>query len=157
MMWCFARAYCSQGKGVPGYVEAANSIMAEAMEATHSLYPEETWTHITPSLYVAFWSLSLYDLDVPVDAYTTTISKVKDLQVRSLPTPLPCIHTVHTIILPPSLSTRPCAYTASHHSRCNNCSREVRNFRISSSRPVLHLLSSFSPILLFVFCFVLAF
>lgn len=54
--------------------------MTEAMDATKVLYAEETWQHITLSLYVAFWSHTLYDLEVPNDAYAAAISKVKAAQ-----------------------------------------------------------------------------
>ena len=41
---------------------------------TH-LLPKAAWRACTPQLYLAFWSLSLYDVDVPEELYKEEIKR----------------------------------------------------------------------------------
>src|SRR5690242_1531348 len=36
------------------------------------------WDSISPQLYATFWSLSLYDIEVPADRYRAEINKARD-------------------------------------------------------------------------------
>lgn len=36
------------------------------------------WESISPQLYATFWSLSLYDIEVPADRYRAEIAKARD-------------------------------------------------------------------------------
>ena len=43
--------------------------------------PPSTWELISPQLYATFWSLSLYELDLPRSTYDDTLAKIQtDLQ-----------------------------------------------------------------------------
>jgi len=36
------------------------------------------WENLSPQFYATFWSLSLYDVEVPVDRYKAEITKLRD-------------------------------------------------------------------------------
>jgi THO complex subunit 2 len=42
------------------------------------IHPASIWEHLSPRLYVLFWSLGLYDLRVPAARYETEIKRLKD-------------------------------------------------------------------------------
>ena len=48
-----------------------------------SAYPTKTWSSITPTLYITFWSLSLYDIDFPKSFYNMCMTKI-DNQIKYL-------------------------------------------------------------------------
>ena len=41
------------------------------------LHPEKVWEDVSPGFLVTFWSLTLYDLCVPNEAYKREINKLK--------------------------------------------------------------------------------
>jgi THO complex subunit 2 len=45
--------------------------------AVEELLPVSTWECISPQLYATFWSLSLYDIDVPKQIYSDQLSKLQ--------------------------------------------------------------------------------
>lgn len=45
------------------------------------LFSEQVWRFITPELFVSFWTLSQYDLEVPSAVYAATIQALKVQQV----------------------------------------------------------------------------
>lgn len=49
----------------------------------HALLPPDAWAHLSPALYLAFWSLALYDVDVPESLYLEEIRRLEGL-VRTL-------------------------------------------------------------------------
>lgn len=66
------------------YVEAAAEVMGPIVEAVKPLYPIKIWEDISPQFLVSFWSLTLYDLYVPVDAYAKEIAKLKQSAAQVL-------------------------------------------------------------------------
>lgn len=57
--------------------EYGGPIWEELAAHTASLVPEGGFKGLTQTLFVTFWSLSLYDLDVPVDRYESTLAQVR--------------------------------------------------------------------------------
>ncbi len=53
------------------------------IESVKSLHPDKPWTWQSPSLYITFWSLSLYDIYVPKPRYEDEIKKIQ-LQITAL-------------------------------------------------------------------------
>ncbi|XP_046395429.1 THO complex subunit 2 isoform X2 [Ischnura elegans] len=62
------------------YVEAAAEIMGPVVESIRPLHPPKVWEDISPQFLVTFWSLTMYDLHVPVESYQKEIAKIKALQ-----------------------------------------------------------------------------
>ncbi|XP_030637187.1 THO complex subunit 2 [Chanos chanos] len=65
------------------YVSACEMVMSPVHEAVMSLHPPRVWDDLRPQFYVTFWSLSMYDLAVPHDAYEREVNKLKS-QVKAL-------------------------------------------------------------------------
>jgi THO complex subunit 2 len=61
------------------YVQAVEHITQNLLSSVMVLHPAKVWDDISPQLYVTFWTLSLYDLHVPVDCYETEISKLQQI------------------------------------------------------------------------------
>lgn len=59
------------------YFEATFFIIAPIVESVRLLHPPKVWEDISPQFLVTFWSLSMYDLQVPVDAYQKETGKLK--------------------------------------------------------------------------------
>ncbi|KAJ6649298.1 THO complex subunit 2, partial [Pseudolycoriella hygida] len=64
------------------YLEATAAIISPIVESVRPLHPSKVWEDISPQFLVTFWSLSMYDLQVPVDSYQKEIDKIK-LQLNS--------------------------------------------------------------------------
>jgi THO complex subunit 2 len=60
-------------------VQAVEHITQNLLSSVMVLHPAKVWDDISPQLYVTFWTLSLYDLHVPVDCYETEISKLQQI------------------------------------------------------------------------------
>lgn len=43
------------------------------------LLPPAAWQHLSPPLYMAFWALALYDVDVPESLYLEEIRRLEQL------------------------------------------------------------------------------
>lgn len=65
------------------YAEAAQTVMAPVAQSVRPLHPLKVWEDISPQFLVTFWSLSMYDLYVPVESYQREISKLKQLAAQS--------------------------------------------------------------------------
>lgn len=52
--------------------------MGPVTESVRSLHTPKVWEDISPQFLVTFWSLSMYDLVVPVDSYMKEIAKIKE-------------------------------------------------------------------------------
>lgn len=65
------------------YAEAAQTVMAPVAQSVRPLHPLKVWEDISPQFLVTFWSLSMYDLYVPVESYQREISKIKQLAAQS--------------------------------------------------------------------------
>ncbi|XP_023289928.1 THO complex subunit 2 isoform X2 [Orussus abietinus] len=61
------------------YAEAAQTVMAPVALSVRPLHPLKVWEDISPQFLVTFWSLSMYDLYVPVDSYQREVNKLKQL------------------------------------------------------------------------------
>uniref|UniRef100_A0A8D8ZLW5 THO complex subunit 2 n=1 Tax=Cacopsylla melanoneura TaxID=428564 RepID=A0A8D8ZLW5_9HEMI len=59
------------------YVEAVKEVMGPVIKSVIPLHPAKVWEDIAPEFLVTFWSLTTYDLFVPVEAYTREINKLK--------------------------------------------------------------------------------
>lgn len=60
-------------------MRATAAIMSPIVESVRPLHPAKVWEDISPQFLVTFWSLSMYDLQVPVDSYQREIQKLKKL------------------------------------------------------------------------------
>lgn len=65
------------------YAEAAQAVMAPVAQSVRPLHPLKVWEDISPQFLVTFWSLSMYDLYVPVESYQREISKLKQLAAQT--------------------------------------------------------------------------
>lgn len=63
------------------YSEASNVIFAPVAEVMRNFFPAKIWEDISPQFYVTFWSLSLYDLHVPADAYAREVNRIKQASI----------------------------------------------------------------------------
>uniref|UniRef100_A0ABD2WT94 THO complex subunit 2 n=1 Tax=Trichogramma kaykai TaxID=54128 RepID=A0ABD2WT94_9HYME len=61
------------------YAEAAQAVMAPVASSVRPLHSIKVWEDISPQFLVTFWSLSMYDLYVPVDSYQREINKLKQM------------------------------------------------------------------------------
>uniref|UniRef100_A0A182MYW7 THO complex subunit 2 n=1 Tax=Anopheles dirus TaxID=7168 RepID=A0A182MYW7_9DIPT len=61
------------------YLEATAHVMNPVIESVRPLHPPKIWEDISPQFLVSFWSLSMYDLQVPMESYQREISKLKQL------------------------------------------------------------------------------
>ncbi|XP_018404816.1 PREDICTED: THO complex subunit 2 isoform X6 [Cyphomyrmex costatus] len=66
------------------YAEAAQAVMAPVAQSVRPLHPLKVWEDISPQFLVTFWSLSMYDLYVPMESYQREISKLKQLAVQTV-------------------------------------------------------------------------
>jgi hypothetical protein len=64
------------------YAEVTEGVLADVRKQIQVFHPAKVWSIITPELYTTFWTLSLYDLEVPRDAYVATTKRAKDAVVR---------------------------------------------------------------------------
>lgn len=65
------------GAGRAGYTRAAKEVMAPLVEQCGGIHPKAVWADLTPQIYVAFWTLSLYDLQTPAKMYSKVITKLE--------------------------------------------------------------------------------
>lgn len=66
------------------YLEATAAIMSPIVESVRPLHLAKVWEDISPQFLVTFWSLSMYDLIVPVDSYQKEIQKIKQQSMSVL-------------------------------------------------------------------------
>ncbi|XP_055542329.1 THO complex subunit 2 [Wyeomyia smithii] len=63
------------------YLEATAFVMNPIIESVRPLHPPKVWEDISPQFLVSFWSLSMYDLQVPSESYQREINKLKQLSL----------------------------------------------------------------------------
>lgn len=63
------------------YLEATDAIIAPIVQSVRPLHPPKIWEDISPQFLVTFWSLSMYDLQVPTESYNKEIAKLKQLSL----------------------------------------------------------------------------
>ncbi|XP_049790874.1 THO complex subunit 2 isoform X2 [Schistocerca nitens] len=66
------------------YCEAVSEIMGPIVASVKPLHPVKVWEDISPQFLVTFWSLTMYDLFVPVESYQREISKIRQLSQAAL-------------------------------------------------------------------------
>lgn len=59
------------------YCEAVQEVMTPLIESVKPLHSNKVWEDISPQFLVTFWSLTMYDLLVPIESYQKEISKIK--------------------------------------------------------------------------------
>ncbi|XP_048589854.1 THO complex subunit 2 isoform X3 [Nematostella vectensis] len=64
------------------YIDAVNLVMEPVVQSARMLQTPKVWNNISPQLYVTFWSLSMYDVHVPVDRYELEIQRFKQQIVQ---------------------------------------------------------------------------
>lgn len=59
------------------YLEATSAVIQPIVESVRLIHPSKVWEDISPQFLVTFWSLAMYDLDVPNKGYEREIQKLK--------------------------------------------------------------------------------
>src|SRR5207237_9341454 len=59
------------------YTLAYRKVIDPVNQLFYTHLPQKTWENITPVLFVAFWSLSLYDLFLPAYAYKAESERIE--------------------------------------------------------------------------------
>ncbi|XP_056328922.1 THO complex subunit 2 [Danio aesculapii] len=72
-----------QQQKVHKYITASEQVMAPVHEAVVSLHLPKVWDDLRPQFYATFWSLTMYDLAVPHNAYDREVNKLK-MQIKSI-------------------------------------------------------------------------
>lgn len=66
------------------YHEAVKEVMAPIVESVIPLHSGKVWEDISPQFLVSFWSLTMYDLYVPVESYQREINKLRQLSLQAM-------------------------------------------------------------------------
>ncbi|XP_026748281.2 THO complex subunit 2 isoform X1 [Galleria mellonella] len=64
-------------KSIERYTTAAKETLEPILLSVTPMLPARVWEDISPEFYVTFWSLSMYDLRVPVESYEREIERLK--------------------------------------------------------------------------------
>ncbi len=67
-------------------MEASAAIISPIVESVRPLISPEVLEGISPQFFVTFWSLSMYDLPVPVDSIQKEIQKIEQQSVSVVST-----------------------------------------------------------------------
>lgn len=59
------------------YLEATLAVIQPIVESVRLIHPMKVWQDISPQFLVTFWSLAMYDLEVPNKSYEREIQKLK--------------------------------------------------------------------------------
>jgi len=59
------------------YSLASQQVLTPVVDMVKNFLPAKTWEDISPQFYVTFWSLTLYDLFVPTEAYSREVLLIK--------------------------------------------------------------------------------
>lgn len=59
------------------YLEATSAVIQPIVESVRLIHPSKVWEDISPQFLVTFWSLAMYDLEVPNKSYEREIQKLK--------------------------------------------------------------------------------
>lgn len=66
------------------YCDAVAEVMTPIVESVKPLHSIKVWEDISPQFLVTFWSLTMYDLQVPVEIYQKEINKIKQSSLQAL-------------------------------------------------------------------------
>lgn len=72
-----------QQQKVHKYIAACEQVMAPVHEAVVSLHLPKVWDDLRPQFYATFWSLTMYDLAAPHNAYDREVNKLK-MQIKAI-------------------------------------------------------------------------
>lgn len=64
-------------KSIERYTAASKEVLEPILLSVTPMLPSRVWEDISPEFYVTFWSLSMYDLRVPVESYEREIDRLK--------------------------------------------------------------------------------
>ncbi|XP_053599966.1 THO complex subunit 2 [Plodia interpunctella] len=67
----------SMDKSIERYIVASKETLEPILASVTPMLPARVWEDISPEFYVTFWSLSMYDLRVPVESYEREIDRLK--------------------------------------------------------------------------------
>ena len=59
------------------YYAAVVTVTSPIIDSIQPLYPAKMWDDIAPKFIILFWSLSMYDLEVPEESYQREIAKLR--------------------------------------------------------------------------------
>ncbi|XP_060572351.1 THO complex subunit 2-like isoform X2 [Ruditapes philippinarum] len=59
------------------YIEASEIVMEPVVENIRPLQTPKIWEDLSPTFYVTFWSLSMYDIHVPTSAYEKQVQQLQ--------------------------------------------------------------------------------
>lgn len=66
------------------YFEACTDVMTPIIHSVQPLHSLKVWEDISPQFLVTFWSLTMYDLHVPVETYQQVINKIKQQSLAAM-------------------------------------------------------------------------
>jgi len=59
------------------YITATESVIGPLSNLVKSMHPDSVWLDVSARFYTTFWTLSLYDFEVPHSAYDRAVAKLK--------------------------------------------------------------------------------
>jgi len=65
------------------YTTASSFVLDPVVEVIKNYMPAKTWDDISPQFFVTFWSLTLYDLFVPNEAYAREVNRIKQISIAA--------------------------------------------------------------------------
>ncbi|CAH0721695.1 unnamed protein product, partial [Brenthis ino] len=71
-------------KSIERYNIASKEALEPIVTSITPLLPARVWEDISPEFYVTFWSLSMYDLRVPVESYEREIERLKSAAANAV-------------------------------------------------------------------------
>lgn len=80
-------------------MEATAAVILPIVESVRLLHPSKVWEDISPQFLVTFWSLSMYDLEVPNESYQKEIQKLKKQSLAALDSKEMVSRTMEMIII----------------------------------------------------------
>ncbi len=69
----------SDAEKLQKYFSAVVKVTTPIVESIHPLYPSKVWDDMSPKFVILFWSLTLYDLEVPMASYQREIGKLRNV------------------------------------------------------------------------------
>ncbi|XP_015792338.1 THO complex subunit 2 [Tetranychus urticae] len=69
-------------KGIHLYIEAWETVTKPFVDIIIPAFPTKFWEDLSPRFFVTFWTLSIYDLEVPKSSYDHEVEKLKK-QIQS--------------------------------------------------------------------------
>ncbi|CAG2122550.1 unnamed protein product, partial [Medioppia subpectinata] len=67
---------------VAQYIEASDAVTTPLVKSIVPAYSPKFWDDLSPRFFVTFWTLTMYDLQVPTQSYERELKRFKD-QIQS--------------------------------------------------------------------------